>query len=333
MESDSLPQAYKAFVSKEGDLPRRLIEIPLRLPGDDQVLVKISFAPLNQTDLVTSEGKQKISIRSPFLVGLESSGVVVAIGSNLKVPHKVGDKVHVHSKGSHAQYVLAYSQDVSEIKGDLSMEEAASHIINPATVAYMVSLAVRGGHKAVVNTAASSQLGKMLIRALKEKGIKSINTARSDKYIEELKQEGADYVLNSESADFEARLKDLAAKEEATVAFDAINGDFTDKLVSLLPANSTVHVYGSLGGVVKYRLIDEIKFDDNKTVSGLFYLTYIGEFKQRGELAKFYEEIHTSLKTTFRSEVHKIYPVDEILEAIAYYEKNSSKGKILIKYN
>ena len=68
-------------------------------------------------------------------------------------------------------------------------------------------------------------------------------------------------------------------------------------------------------------------------ISGLFYLTYIGELKQRGELAKFSEEIHTPLNTTFRSEVHKIYPVDEILEAIACYEKNSSKGKILIKYN
>ena len=64
--------------------------------------------------------------------------------------------------------------------------------------------------------------------------------------------------MNSDSVDFEAQLKDLAKKEEATIAFDTIHGDFTDKLVSLLPANSTVHVYGSLGGVVKYRLIDEI---------------------------------------------------------------------------
>jgi len=168
---------------------------------------------------------------------------------------------------------------------------------------------------------------------LKEKSIKSINIVRQDKYIDELKALGADYVLNSEAEDFEVQLKEIASKEQATIGFDAINGDFADKVLKNMPANSTVHVYGSLGGNLKYRLIDEEKFDDGKCISGLFYLTYIGEFKQRGEMEKYWEEIHAPLKSLYKTEVHKVFPVDEAIEAMEYYQKNSSKGKVLIKYN
>jgi len=332
MDSGSLPQTYKALAAKEDNLPRRLVELPLPKPGQNQILLRMAFVPINQTDLLCSQGFYRLSDKSPYGVGLEGSGVIVEIGEGTEGSYKVGDKVHVHSRGTHAQYLLVRPLEISPIKGDLSLDEAASHIINPGTVAYMVALAIRGGHKAVVSTAASSALGKMLIRALKEKSIKSINTVRQDKYIEELKKEGADYVLDSESADFEAQLKELAEKENATIAFDAINGDFTDKLARNLPSNSTIHVYGVLGGT-KYGLTETKQLDDGKSVSGLIYTTYFEERRQKGELEQYYEEIHTPLSTIYKSEIHKIYSIDEILEAMEYYEKNSSKGKVLIKPN
>jgi len=50
-------------------------------------------------------------------------------------------------------------------------------------------------------------LGKMLIRELKEVGVKSINLVKRDEYIQELKDIGADYVVNIKDKDFEANLK------------------------------------------------------------------------------------------------------------------------------
>ncbi len=333
MDSHSLPKTYKALAAKEDNLPRRLIELPLQKPGHNQILLKMAFVPINQTDLLCSSGAYRFTDKPPYPVGREGSAVIVEIGEGVKEPFKVGDEVHVHSQGTHAQYLLVTPEAISPVKDDLPLEEAASHLINPGTVAYMVALTLRGSHKAVVSTAASSALGKMLIRALKEKGIKSINTVRNDKYIEELKKEGADYVLNTESADFEARLKELAEKENATIAFDAINGDFTDeKLLKNLPSNSTVHVYGMLNGK-KFILTDTKEFEDGKSIRGLHYARYLEEFQKKGELDKYYEEIHAPLKTIYKSEIHKIYPIDDILEAMEYYEKNSSKGKVLIKAN
>ena len=332
MNSDSLPQTYKALAAKEDTLPRRLVEVPLPKPGQNQILVKMAYAPLNQTDLLCSDGFYRLTAQSPYFVGLEGSGFIAELGPDVKSNLKIGDKVHVHAFGTLAQYVLVDSSFVLPIKGDLTLEEAASHMNNPGAAAYMVDLALKGGHKAVVSTAASSALGKMLVRAFKEKGIKTINTVRKDEYIEDLKKEGADYVLNSESGDFEEKLKEIAAKEGATIAFDGINGDFTDKLVKVMPANSTIHAYGYLGGT-KYNIFEEHQFDDGKSVKGFMGGYYFEEFRQKGELDKCFEGIHSKLKTTYKTEIHKIYPIDEIIEALEYYEKNSSKGKVLIKLN
>jgi NADPH2:quinone reductase len=331
----SLPQTYRALTAQDDKQPH-LEDIPLLKPGKNQILVKMAFAPINQTDLINLAGGYRMTANPPYPVGREGSGTVTAVGEDLQVTYTVGDRVHVHSNGTLAQYCLANSEDCAPIKGDLSFEDAASHIINPSTVAYMGALAVRGGHKAAVSTGASSALGKMLIRLLKQKGITSINIVRQDKYFDELKKEGADYVLNSEAPDFEEKLKEITAKENATIAFDAINGDFTaNKLLKNMPAGSICYVYGILSGDKKWNIWDKTKHElaDGKAVAGLVYRNYIQEFKDRGDLNKLWEEIHTPLKTIFKTDTHKIYPLEEIREAVEYYKANSSKGKILIKLN
>jgi len=99
-------------------------------------------------------------------------------------------------------------------------------------------LADRGGHKAAIHTAGSSALGRMLIRYFKAKNITLINIVRKQEFVEELEKEGADYVLNSQAADFEERSKEIVQKENATLALDAIGGDFTNNILKAQPAGS-----------------------------------------------------------------------------------------------
>jgi len=65
----------------------------------------------------------------------------------------------------------------------------------------------KGEHKAVLHNTGASALEKMPIRELKEIGVKSINLMKRDECIQELKDIGADYVLNIKDKDFEANLK------------------------------------------------------------------------------------------------------------------------------
>jgi len=323
----ALPQTYKVIKGDQNNQPL-IQEILLPKPSQNQVLVKMEFTPINPIDLLTF----KNFYGDREAIGLEGSGVVVAIGDNLKISHKVGDKVHVVGRGTFAQYILAKSEDISPIlQDDLSFEDAASHYINPSTVYYMGMVAEQGGHKAAIHTASSSALGKMLIRYFKHKGIKLINIVRRDEVIEELKKEGADYVLNSTAPDFEERLKELAEKENATISFDAIGGDFTNKVLKAQPPKSSLYIYGFLeGNEIKNISIPELF--KGKSISALYLVGYV-EGLSVEEAQRIYKETHKLLPTVLYSKIIKIFPLEQIKEALDYYLENGSKGKILLKLN
>jgi len=329
----SLPKTFRIlYASPVPNGKPRFEEVPFPTPGDNEVVVKIEYAPLNPSDLLVMSGNSKYVDKDPSPVGQEGSGTVVLVGANLKVPHKVGDRVHVAEGGTYGQYALVQSDNVFPILGDLSFEEAASHYINPATVYLMGVKVEEGGHKAAIHTAGSSALGRMLIRYFKHKGIKLINVVRREEYIEELKALGADYVLNSTAPDFEAKLKEIAEKEEATIAFDAVSGSFTGKVFTALPPNSVLYVYGALDGLeVKGITIPELMKE--KTLKYLIIFSFIEQVRKKGELAKLFDEVHKLLPTVFSSKIQKIFKIEDLEEALAFYEKNSSKGKILFKPN
>lgn len=331
--SFTLPETYKILYgsSVPGGQPR-IEEVPLSKPGNNQVLVKMEFAPINPSDVGVMQGTRKYTNQVPHPVGLEGSGTIVAIGDNLKVAHKVGDRVHVGGYGTMGQYLITESENCSPIYGNLPFEEAASHYINPATVYYMAVKVQQGGHKAAIHTVGASALGKMLIRYFKLKGIKLINIVRKDEQIEELKKEGADYVLNSQTPDFEAQLKEIAEKEKATIAFDAICGEFTTKVLKSQPRGSITYVYGGLAGMDVLGLGVGDLFQ-GKSLSGLIVFDYLEKLRTKEELPKFYNEIHELLPTVFKTDIQSVFKLDEINEALAFYQANSSKGKILIKSN
>ena len=108
----SLPQTYKAIVGNEkGEVSVK--EFPLPKPSNNQVLVKVEFAPLNPTDFMKLNGFYgKPEDYGTALNGSEGSGVVVAVGNNLKYPFKVGDRVHIWGEGW-GQYVLLESDKAS----------------------------------------------------------------------------------------------------------------------------------------------------------------------------------------------------------------------------
>ena len=328
---NSLPSTYRALAAKEDDKEARIVDLSLSKPGKNQLLVKISYAAINHSDVMIMNGLIRITNSSPYLVGREASGEVVALGEDLKRSFNVGDRVLIHTIGSFAEYTLVDSDLAIKLPEHISLEDAASAIINPATVVYMAELAEKGGHKAAINTAASSSLGRLLIKLLKEKGIKTINIVRQDKYIEDLKREGADYVLNSEAPDFEESFKEIAEKEQATISFDATNV-FADRLIKNQPANSTCYIYGMLGGGEIFMGKNDIK-ENGKRVTFLVYLLWLDELQASGDTERVFKEILKYLPTIFKVPVQKVYSLDQMFEACEYFSTHSTQGRVLIKLN
>jgi len=326
----SLPQTYKAIQPDENGNPV-IKEFPLQEPSTNQVLVRVEYTPLNIWDFHFMRlGAPANTETSRY--GTEGAGTVVAVGSDLKKSFKVGDRVLV-GHGAWSQYLLLKSEEVYPLLQDeVSFEDACAHWVNPATVHYMGSVAQRGGHKAVILTAAGSELGRMAIKYFKLKGIKIISVVRREELIEELKKEGADYVLNSQAADFEDRLKEIAEKENATLALDAIGGDFTNKVLACQPAGSKCLVYGLLGGIT-LKDISIMELFKGKTIGGLNVGVHFEEYTSKNELDVLAKELHELLPTAFKTRINKVYKLDDFYEAVAYKDTISSQGKIALKLN
>jgi NADPH:quinone reductase len=84
----------------------------------------------------------------------------------------------------------------------------------------MVETMRREGHRALVHTAAASNLGQMLNRVCLADGIPLVNIVRSPSQAKLLRDLGATHVLDSTSLDFRSALTRALADTQATLAFD-----------------------------------------------------------------------------------------------------------------
>ena len=130
----------------------------------------------------------------------------------------------------------------------MSYEMGATAIANPITAIAMVGEAKRNGHRAAVNTAAAGQLGQMIIGLAKRAAMPLVNVVRRQQQVDALRDLGERIILNSSDEDFDKRLAHQAESLNATVAFDAVAGELTGRLVQAMPRGSSVWVYGGLSG-------------------------------------------------------------------------------------
>src|SRR6201997_1846394 len=86
--------------------------------------------------------------------------------------------------------------------------DGASWFVNPLTALGMTETMRREGHKALVHTAAASNLGQMLNRLCLADGIALVNVVRSPAQADLLRAQGATHVLDSSAEGFKDALAD-----------------------------------------------------------------------------------------------------------------------------
>jgi NADPH:quinone reductase len=330
-----LPKTYKAVITPRNGTIGSYVDVPLTEPGKNQVLIKVTYATLNPADMGTLKGfypvyppPEDIPKNVESRVGLEGCGVVVAVGPECLYEHKIGSRVSFFGLGAWAEYNLVNSECCVEVDEKFSDEVAACGA-NPVTTLYMYRLLLEGAHYAMIQNAASSALGRMSIRYFKSKGVKTINIVRKKEYIEELKELGAEYVLNQEDEDFDIKLKELAAKLKATIAFDAIGGEMSGRLLNAMPPKSELRILGAFSMQPVTALIEDFIFLD-KTIKGIWVSTWFKSLGPDG-IHKVMKEVAPLLGTTLNSKVSKIFKMEEYSDSFKFYKENSGKGKVLFK--
>lgn len=333
--SDSIPETMKAvrvhaFDGKPGSV--RVDDVPVPEPKSGEVLVRMSAAPINPSDVMFTRGLYGFTKSPPCVPGFEGAGTVVASGGGVYSSWLVGKRVtcggQQEGEGTWSEYVVTSPTMCIPLPKEVSNEQGATLLVNPLTAMALLEMAKRGGHKAAIHTAAASALGRMLLRMSARAGYPVIHIVRRAEQKKLLRGMGAKHVIDSSDSDFDEQLRERAAELGATIAFDAVAGEMTGQLLAAMPRGAEAVVYGALSlescAIEPGQLIFE-----RKRVSGFWLSDWI---RKQGNLRLLLSmrEVQRHIGSELSTVVAERVPLSGAVEAIARYEENMTRGKVLL---
>ncbi len=363
----------RSLLKKSGELELSLVNIPTPEPGPDEIVVRVEATPINPSDLGLLIGPADMStakvsgtkelpvvtakvpeavlkgmaarLDQSMPVGNEGAGVVVGTGSSDAAKALMGKTVAMIGGAMYAQYRVLRAKDVLELPVGTTAAEGASCFVNPLTALGMTETMRREGHKALVHTAAASNLGQMLNRICIKDGIGLVNIVRSKEQADILHKIGAKHVVDSTSPSFMDDLTNALVETGATIAFDAIGGGrLAGQILTCMEiaANKTAKEYSRYGSTVHkqvyvYGSLDPRPIELNRAfgmawgVGGWLLFPFLQKIGA-ADGAKLRQRVVAELKTTFASHYTQVVSLQEALQLdnIAVYNKRATGEKFLI---
>jgi NADPH:quinone reductase len=363
----------RSLVTADQTVELFLEEAEVPQPGPGDVVVRVEATPINPSDLglllagadvtaAVSSGPadrpvvtaplpdaamraMKARVGVPMPVGNEGAGTVVAAGSSAAAQALLGKLVGVAGGAMYAQYRCVDASLCLELPEGTRAIDGASPFVNPMTALGMVETMRLEGHKALVHTAAASNLGQMLNRLCIEDQVPLVNIVRRSEHEELLRSAGASYVCNSTSPAFMDELIAAVTATGATLAFDAIGGG---KLASQIltcmeaAASAAAESYSRYGSGVHKQVYIYGSLDHGPTeltrnyglawgIGGWLLTPFLGRIGLEG-IERFKRRVAAGLTTTFASSY-----TDQVslagalqLDAIAAYARMATGSKYII---
>jgi NADPH:quinone reductase len=332
-KTKSFPRTMQAvFLEKHGGpLVVREVEVPE--PGSGEVLVKISAAPVNFSDIAMIRYLRGVQDLTTFIPGREGSGRVVAAGKGLLpriwMEKRVACSPAYQTSGTWAEYMITKAGLCFPLSSKISDEQGSMSMVNPLTALAFFEKVKENRHKAIINNAAAGALGRMIEWIGNDKRIPVINIVRDQKQSDSLTGSGSPYVLDSSSPAFIDDLGRLAGKLQATALFDPVCSRQLEKMIEVLPAGSSVFIYGNLSGEKQIQINPRSLIDNDITIKG-FYLGK--QAKENGVLKnlKNLREVSRLMSSGMKINIRARYKLSNAQEAVDDYLSNMSAGKVIL---
>lgn len=330
----------KAFVLKRYGKKRalELENMPTPELRDDEVLVQVHAAGVNQLDSKIRDGEFKLILpyRLPLILGHDVAGVVVKVGPRVR-QFKPGDEVYARVDdfriGTFAELVPVKEASLALKPKGLTMEEAASIPLVALTAwqALVEKANLKKGQKAFIQ-AGSGGVGTFAIQLAKHLGA-TVATTTSTANIALVKSLGADVVIDYKTQDFEDVLRDY------DVVLNSQDGKTLEKSLRVLkPGGKLISISGppdpafgkEIGapGLVKLvvrMLSSGVRRRAKSRGVGFSFLFMKASGSQLREITRLFDA------GVIRPVMDRVFPFEQTNEALAYVEAGRAKGKVVIK--
>ena len=373
--SEQTSKEIRSKVTADGNIEISIATTEIPTPSDNEVLIKVEASPINPSDLgllisfaadlttlsvlgsgdgtvatmkihPAMMGAMKPRLDQSMPVGNEGSGVVVDAGANAKA--LIGKTVGVAGGSMYSQYRCVPASSCLVMDDSTTSAEAASSFVNPLTALAFVETMKMENHSAIVNTAAASNLGQMLVKICKDDSVPLVNIVRKPEQVAVLKDLGAEHICNTSDPDFMKNLVAALIATGATLAFDATGGGNEGKLPGQIlaameiAANKTAKEYSRYGSdtykqVYIYGGLDQSPTILNRSfgmqwgLGGWLLTPMIGRIGME-RFQQMRERVAKEIKTTFASQYTQEISFEEMLQPdiIKAYAKQATGEKFLV---
>lgn len=316
----------RAYLVDRHDNSPALKQISKPEPEADQVLIKISACGLNFADLLLASGDYQDIPPLPFALGMEVSGTVAAIGTNVDAD-LVGCRVAGFiGSGGLAEYAVIDAARIVELPDAVSFEQGAAFQIAYGTshLALTHRARLQSGETLLVLGAAGG-VGLTAVEVGKLQGAEVIAVARGTEKLEIAATAGADHLIDSDSEDIRDRVKALGG---ADVVYDPVGGEAFAAAFRACKPEARILTIGYASGKIPPIAANHMLVK-NIDVIGFYWGGYL----------KFAPDVLTdSLKTLLswldsgkiKPHISHTLPLDQAAEGLELLRRRKATGKVII---
>ncbi|KAJ7517825.1 hypothetical protein O6H91_21G041100 [Diphasiastrum complanatum] len=328
------------FARKEKQLfdGLELIHRPKPNASPGHAIVRLTMRPVPPLDTFghfSFESVEELRVNG-IVPGCEGCGVVDEIGEGV-TKWKKGDRVvpihllskHFFGKGEGAwQDFMEFEEDELLLIPDTVSDEWACQLSNVWSTYILLSeeFPVPPGEY-ILQTGASSALGRQMIQYAKHLGIKTINAVRMEEQKEELKALGADEVINISKEDLRAKVMEITGGKGVHCAFDIVGGEISQIVAACVKDECSYVVLGEYGGHYVTISLDELY----RKVRVMFINTDDTEAVKKNLLQTTNIVWRLLEDKVIQPQVRKKFALTEYEAAITEAKKPSTGGKVIIE--
>jgi 2-desacetyl-2-hydroxyethyl bacteriochlorophyllide A dehydrogenase len=307
------------FINKYGSADELIIgNLPMPVPSEHQVLVKIFASSVNPVDWKFRKGDLKIvtGFKFPILLGKDFAGEVFETGAlvkNFKPGDKVWGQMGGTTGGAYAEFAAVNENSLGPMPDSLNFLEAASIPLVGLTALQSIrnKTNIKKGNSVLINGAAGG-VGTLAIQIAVEFGAVVTGVCGS-KNVEFVKSLGAHHVIDYQKKDF--------SKEDQRydVILDFIGNYSFLNCHKVLKSNgiyltATPRLFSMVSGYIAsiFSKKKQVVIFAKPSVSDLNYLK---DLIYNGKLKPI---------------IDRVFPLSQIAEAHRFNEKGHSRGKIVI---
>lgn len=331
----------KAFVVKKYGKNEKLelSEIAQPVIRENEVLVQIQATAINLLDTLIKNGDFKVFLpyKTPFVNGHDMAGVITKVGKSVS-KFKVGDEVYARPSdfhvGTFAEYIAVNENDLAFKPKNISMEQAASiPLVGLTSWQALIEIAnLKKGQKVFIQ-AGSGGVGTFAIQLAKHLGA-YVATTTSAANFELVKNLGADLIIDYKKEDFSESLKDYDVVLHSNKDVKVL-----EKSLRILKPGGTVvsltgpptHVFAKKRGLglhlqfIMRVLSLSVRRKAKKLNVNFEFLFMRGDGKQLREISALIES------GKIQPVIDKVFPFEQLNDAMAYVESGRAKGKVVVK--